>query len=289
LLTACASPKPSTVDPVIAQFASSASAAYERGALAQSAVFYEQALARARVLDDGVEIGRAAYNLAACRLALGSAKDTLSLLPEAQLELQRAGMTTEDVLVLQAKAQLALGRKDDARKTIDGILAAKSSPSARAGALVLSGGMSCDAGDRIGAEAELLKAREAARNVDDDSIKASLLQLSGSIAGMSHRWNDAARDHDAEAALLQRVGRYREMAEALSRAGVAYQKASLGQAATDRFYRSARSLFAQGDAVAALKTLDRGFAANKDAGDETLQAQLASLLDEIKRGLPAAE
>jgi hypothetical protein len=51
----------------------------------------------------------------------------------------------------------------------------------------------------------------------------------------------------------------------------------------DRFYRSARSLHAQGDELAALKMIEAGLSAGEKAGDQDSLTRTKALFDEIKK------
>jgi tetratricopeptide (TPR) repeat protein len=286
MLAACASPRPSTVDPTIAQFSSSARSAYERGALPQAVRFYELALARARTMDDSEDIGRAAHNLAACYLLLDRPADALARAGEAELELARGGMPVTEVLLLKAKAQIALGRTNEAQAALDAALAMKISPTVRADALLLKGAMACESGDLNGAGALLIQAQEAARQSGSPSVIAGTHRLSGRMAEMGALWNSAAADYDAETLLRRQAGQHREMAEALGRAGMTYEKAGQPALAAERFYRAGRGLYAQGDAVGALKLIEQGLKNSADAPE--MKARLTALFEEIRRAVAGA-
>ncbi len=289
LLCSCASPKPSSTDPVIAQFASSAHAAYERDAFQPSARFYEQALTRARILDDSAEIGRNAYNLAACYLLLDRPAEAHHLLQEARGEIVRSGGNTDAVDVLDAKAARAEGRKDDAVRQLNDVSKSTKDEAVRLEASLLLGEIAADAEDRVGAEEHLKAADKIAKSVDNTALSASRYNLSGRVATLYVKDKAAAGDFDQAAGLFQKADRFRDMANALGHAGEAYAAAGDPRAAADRFYRGARSLYAQGDAVAALKLIERGVTAAESTDDVSLQARLAYLFNEIKGAVQDAK
>ena len=51
----------------------------------------------------------------------------------------------------------------------------------------------------------------------------------------------------------------------------------------DRFYRSARSLYAQGDELAALKMVEAALASGEKAGDQDSLLRTKALFEEIKK------
>ena len=78
ILTACATATPHNEKPIDVEFSATMSAgraAFDLGSIEQALTLYQQALRRARTMDNAAAIGAAAYNLAACRIRLGQLEE----------------------------------------------------------------------------------------------------------------------------------------------------------------------------------------------------------------------
>ncbi len=279
-IAGCSSAPPkSTVDGETVQYAASARAAYERGAYPQAVRFYELALNRARANDDGPEIARNGYNLAACQLALGLTTEARVTLQEALAEFGRARMDSQPALLLDAKAAQAAGQVQESRRVLDLAYGACKTDAQRVQVWLVRGELCADAGDGAGAGAALGEAEK----IEGDALVAARLSLAGRVGMLENKAAAAAQNFDAAAAAWQRDGQTRDMAGALGRAGEAYLLAGDARAAADRLYRAARSLYAQGDAVGALQRVQRGLEANAQAEDAELQGLLTGLFESIKQ------
>jgi hypothetical protein len=73
------------------------------------------------------------------------------------------------------------------------------------------------------------------------------------------------------------------MAQALARAGVAWQTDGRSAEAADRLFRAGRSLAAQGDTVGALRQIEPALVAAKAAGQNDLTARIIALFEELKQ------
>lgn len=283
----CRSPAPVAVDPALAQFAASGRAAFARGADAPAARFYEQALQRARATDDGPEIARNGYNLAACLLRLGRAADARLVLREALAEFGRYRMDSQPAWLLDAKAAQALGQHEAAGVALEAAMAACKSDDQRRDVWIARGDLALERGDHAAARAAL-DATRAVGAPAGDMGRASRLDLAGRVA-LAEADAVAARDAlEAAVVLWQRAGQTRAMAMALGRAGEAHLLAGDRVAAADRHYRAARSLDAQGDTLGALRQIERGLAAGGESPDPALEALLKALFESVQRRAAAS-
>ncbi|MCE9613067.1 MAG: hypothetical protein K8T26_02250 [Lentisphaerae bacterium] len=281
LAAGCSTRAPVAVDARTAQLASSGRAAYDRGATLQAARFYELAMQRARARDDGPEIARSGYNLAACQLSLGRPAEARVTLREALAEFGRWRMDSQPALLLAARAAQAAGQGDEARRALDLAFAASKSDAQRVEVWLARGECAADGGDQAGAAAALQAADGLRKQDQGHALDAAHASLSGRVAMLAGNATQATSDFDAAADAWQRAGQPRPMAEALGRAGEASLQAQDAGGAVDRFYRAARSLQAQGDPVGALTLVERGLAANAQAANPELQELLSDLLGSI--------
>lgn len=91
------------MDPSLQRYVKDADQAYANGQLEPAIANYRKALRRAWAMDDPRESGTAAYNLAACLMSdskFGEARDWLL---DARVEYGRAGLSTGNVWLLEAK------------------------------------------------------------------------------------------------------------------------------------------------------------------------------------------
>lgn len=281
VLSGCSSPpKGPPVDTTLSQLNSSARAAYDRGNFKQAVSFYERALQRARQMDDGPEVARTGYNLAACYLAAGRPADARTVLKEALAEFGRYRMDSHAAIVLDIKAARAAGQENDAANLLPDAFSACKTDDQRFETWLLKGRIACEDGDKAALResldaADRLKSGDAAGRAELASLKACSLSA-------EEQPYQAAQSYDEAADAYKRAGRYREMARALARAGDAYSTAAIPRDAADRLYRSARSYASQGDTVEALRVLDRGMNAAEASGDESLKDQLRTLFEQIE-------
>lgn len=285
-LVGCSTPKPEPADPVTSQLASSGRAAYARGSYPQAVRFYQQALARARARNDGMEVARCAYNLAASELADGHPAAARVALREARLELARTGLSTEPCWLLEAKAARAEGLGDEAQRALDAAIAEAQSGPERSEAWVLRGQWAAEAGDATAAGQALERSRQVLGKQAAGALEAAQDDLSGRITLLKGEPGKAAEAFDAAADAWQARDQLREMAGALGRGGEARLAAGDGHGAADRFYRAARSLYGQGDAVGALTWIQKALAVPQGRDpdqDALLQALFESIRGEVEQ------
>jgi len=279
----CSSPKVAKpVDPDINVISAAAMKAFARGQVEQAARQYARALDRARAADSAGDICDQAYDLAACLLILGQPDPARTLLQEAHAEALQLGRKDVDILLLEAKADRLAGQREEALRCVASILAAEppAEPANRLQALLIKALVRCDAGQiPLIEQAEI---RRLALEISDPAIQAEVAYLAGCSDLLEKEFARAGTAFDHEAALLQKGGRFREMAQALVRAGDAFAQASQPQAAADRLYRAARCLAAQGDSLGALRQIEPALNAAKAAKQDNLVTRIVALFNSIK-------
>jgi tetratricopeptide (TPR) repeat protein len=293
-LTGCATSSPDRqdvpdirdTDPMIVQLSATARQAFEAGETGTAITLYRRALDRARAMDNSREIGRNAYNLAACLIVLEEWDDASRLLAEAEREMLRAGENPGAVTLLAAETVRRQGDLREALALIDRAETRPLSTVLKGQAYVLRAQIACDRGDAATAQGHLNRAGGLDSRDPDAGLSGKIAEVSGRIAELDGEWSAAGEAFDREAAAMQRAGRNSEMARALERAGANYFKANRVDAAADRFYRSARSWMAQGYYLDALRVIEQAaqLEPGDQADDETMLA-IASLFEEIRSSL----
>jgi tetratricopeptide (TPR) repeat protein len=286
LLASCAprrEPPPPT-DQELGRLTRSARAAFDQRDASQAVRLYEQALERARALDDAAEIGNSAYNLAVSLIAAGQYERAEAMLREAQSGLDRAGENLADVLLVQARLAQLQGNHAEARHWVEQVLAAPGS-NPDSGHLVqaalIRGSIAFENGDGAQARSALLEAEKTIRQTADPALRAGLEQLRGKVALLEHQPGLAAEAFDRSAGLWRKAGRYRDLARDLARAGEAYQETGRLAVGGERFLRAARSSFAQGDEALARRWLEEAALLADRAGDAWLQRRVGDFESEL--------
>jgi len=253
-------------DPLIAQLAATARKAYEAGEYPGAVVLYKRALERARAMDNSREIGRNAFNLAACMQALDDLDAAAALLQESERETLRAGDDAGPAILLLAQINRLRGDRKQAVADIDRLEQLPVDDLTRGQAYTLRAHIACDRDDVTGAKANLVRAQGYLRKQSDDGLAGDIAQVSGRIAELKQDWKGAAAAFDREATWMQRADRLPEMAVALELAGRNFARAGDLVTASDRFYRAARSFMAQGNNLDALRVIEQAGQIIKDGG-----------------------
>ena len=133
----------------------------------------------------------------------------------------------------------------------------------------------------------------AQRAAHDGTLPASLLAevaaADGRVLRLEGKPAAAAERYDTAAEQFRRGTRPRDVAAALALAGRCFEEAGSPAAAADRYCRAARSLFAQNDFAASVKTLDSAFAMAEKANDPELKARATDLLNEVQAAVKRKE
>ncbi len=288
----CSTPRVDpSADPEISRVASLARKATAEGQYDQAASIYQRALVRARAMDNSAEIANNAYNLAMCMIKLQKFDDARPLLSEARREFERLGQPIADILLLQAEMARAVGRFDEAVSLADQVIPSLKSgatPAYRLQVALIKTVSACDRGDAVTAKKEFAAVQKEAGSVEDPFLRAQAANASGRILLLDKDPGKAAAEFDREADLARKAGKYHDMALALGRGGQAYLDAGVLLPASDRFYRSARSLYAQQDLPGALKMIQPALDAAKAANDDESLRRIITLFKDIKEDVERA-
>jgi hypothetical protein len=196
------------------------------------------------------------------------------------LELRQA-----ELQVAGARAALALDEPEDALAMSAAALALDPPPALRAQALLVKSAAQLAKGDSALAALALadgLATKDWKKM--PAAIRAEYAERRAHIAVADKRSAEAVWLLDEAAALWKQAGRLPEMARALAAAGRLAKESGDGAGACDRFYRSSRSLWAQGYQPEAVKILEEGVACAENLKDETLGKRLADLFVTFKNG-----
>ncbi|HMP77015.1 MAG TPA: hypothetical protein PKE12_12040 [Kiritimatiellia bacterium] len=279
----CAGPRVATSSPdaMLAQYISSAQSAFALGSFDRAGRFYELALQRARAMDDAVEVGKQAYNLAASLVLQERPADALPYLAEAEAAFARLRRDRGPVHLLRARALRASSQAAAAKLEIQRVVELNTPNEVQCQGWLLYGQIAVDESDAKEAAKALARARSLL--TDDPALRAGVAALAGRIALLKGEGGDAGLEFDKEAEFMRRAGRFRDMAAALERAGEACARAGDVEAAGFRYYRAARSWHGQGDPVRALKAVEQALALPGAEQDAAWAPELAALFAEIKR------
>lgn len=289
LMTACSSSGPvRPVDSELYRTAKSARMAFSQGEFRQAFRLYQRSLNRARVMDNAIEIGNNAYNLAACSIELGEYDQARALLVESRSAFQRIGEIPEGVLILEVKTALAEGITEEAEAllaSVDAGVGKKISPenNIQFQLLRVDLALKLDANEK--AKRELNGLRDELRESEDDGLNAEADRLEAKLLVREGKFMAAGVLYDRRADLLRQIAHYRPMAIALGSAGESYWDGRAYCKSLDRFFRAARSLFAQDDPLEALNMLNFAMEVARDCDQESLRQNLRELFEEIKESV----
>ncbi len=283
-LTACSGSGPvRPVDPELYRTAKSARTAFGLGEYEQAARLYRRALNRARAMDDAVEIGNNAYNLAACSMELGEYDQARELLEESRVAFHRTGDVPEGLSILEIKTALARGNLKNAEELMASISGMDSfSPEIRIQYKLLRADLALRLDEADKARLELSGIRNELRKREVDALDAEADRLEGELLLNEKKFMAAGGLFDHRADLLRETAHYRPMAIALGRAGEAYWDGRAYCKSLDRFFRAARSLFAQADTTESLNMLSFAMEVSRDCDHESLRQNVRELFEDIK-------
>jgi tetratricopeptide (TPR) repeat protein len=276
-------PKIVRQDPEIERNVVLARGAFAAGSVEKSAVYYRKALNRARLMDNDAAIGRNAYNLAACLVLLRRDHEARALLDEADAEFRRAGLSSPEIPMLRARLAYREGKTVEAMALVQAQLrASKSRDSNYIQYQILLADLLCAKADAVNAAIELDRVKEKDLAAESIMVQADAALARARIALLEKQPRAAGESLDKAAKLLQQAGQYVEMALALGEAGIAYEAAGDPNAAIDRDYRAARSLFLAGDLDRAEPLLASAVRLADQAGVAEMQSKLKQLAADIK-------
>ena len=251
--------------------------AYERGDYRRAADAYGRAQQRARALDDADALAISAVNRATALVAAGQAAEALAGLDEALADARIESVRRAELLVAAARAEQARGQPAAALVRVAAALELKPAPALQAQALLAQSGAELAQDDPAAATRALAGMPAKAWAALPESLQAEQAEMRAAIAAAEKKPKDALARQDKAAELWKKAGRLPEMARALAAAGRQALAADDLAGAADRFYRSARSLWAQGLRPEALRVLEEGVSAAERLGDESVAKKMGEL------------
>ncbi len=283
VLAGCASPPPPQfTDADWVSHSTTGRGGYERGDYRRAADAYGRAQERARALDDADALAVAAVNRALCLIAAGEPTPAVAAVNEALADARVSGNRRAELLAAGARAEAAAGNTEAALNLVG--VALKENPSSTIQAQVMLAGAKAElAKDGPAAAAKILDGlapKEWSRL--PASLRAEETELRARIAAAAERPAEAKDLLDDAAAHWKKAGRLPEMARALAEAGRQAKAAGDLAGACDRFWRAARSLWAQGIKPDAVKILEEGVACAEELKDDAASQRLADLFVTFK-------
>jgi len=121
----------SAIDTQVRRHADAARIAFSEGADAEALERYRLAVKRAWTLDEPIDVGRSAYNLAACLASVGHWAEARDWLAEARADLWRGGQSLREAWLLEAKIARQQGLLDESAAIADVLLDKHPGPAIR--------------------------------------------------------------------------------------------------------------------------------------------------------------
>ena len=278
VLAGCAAPKVQFTDSDWVAHVTTGRGCYERGDVRRGADAFGRAQERARALDDAEALAVAAVNRAVCLQQMDQAAEALAGVEEALADARVSAARQLELQGVGARAELALEQPDNARMRAAVVLDANPPSILRAQALLVQGGADLVQMEAAAAERTLARLAPAAWRPLPASLRAERAELEAQIAAMLESPDGAWTWQEKAVRLWQDAGRLPDMARALAKAGRQAWAAGASEAASDRFWRAARSLWAQGLRDEAAQVLEEGVACAAAFKDEAAGQRLADLL-----------
>ncbi len=285
LAAGCASPKPAQfTDADWISQTTTGRGAFERGDYPRAEEAFARAQARARALDDANALAVAAANRALCLISDGKAAEARTAVDEALADARVSKDRRMELLVAGARADVAAGLPDAALDRVAAALKLKPDTLLRAQALLVQCGAQLAKKDTAAATRALTDGMsEKAWRQLPPSIRALQVTLRGAIAAADQKPMEAMARQDEAAELWKKANRLPEMARSLAEAGRQAQTAGDLAGACDRYYRAARSLWAQGAQPDAAKVLEMGVSCAEQLKDEAVGKKMADLFVTFKQ------
>ncbi len=281
VISGCSTTKPSTLDPVIKQYADGANAAYSRGEVERADALYEKALQRARLSDNRMEISRNAYNLALCRMVEGNLAGAAGLLDQAE---SLAGVKgAEASLILLAKSEVARlsGKSAESEQLARQAVDAGADREGRVHALLLQGEAALVSGHNQGGVEHYRSARSGVSGQTPALIRARIEALAVQLIHAGVLSGDIGAIQLSRADWLRKAGQFKEMVSALDGAAEFFEQAGKWSDAFDCRIRSAQSLMAAGNRDAALQSANRAKDLAEKSGQASQKALAAGVIKEL--------
>ena len=289
-LAGCAGPKAEFTDAEWVSHATTGRGCYERGDYRRGAEAFGRAQERARAMDDANALAVAAANRSICLMAEGKAVAALEEAREALADPRVEAGRRAELKAVGARALMALGQPEAAAAMAGEALEGKPTEWVRAQAALVGGAEALTREDAAGAQAALAKglaAKEWARQ--PATVRAERAAQLGEAAALEKRYAEALRLHEEAAETWKQAGRLAEMARATAEAGRNAQGAGDLAGACERYYRAARSLWAQKLEAEALQRLEEGVSCVELIEDDEVAKEMTERFVTFKNGLRLAE
>ena len=283
----CASPKVAQfTDADWVSYSSTARGCYERGDFRRAAEAYGRAEQRAVALDDANALAVSTVNRAVCLLAEeGKAEEARAGVAVALADVRVTKERRAELLAVGARAELALGRWDEAAGLSEAAMKLDPPSVLKAQALLVQSAVQLAKKDSVEAAKVLsggMSSKEWAQL--PGVLRAEVALRRAEIATAEKRFAEAMALQDEAAALWKTAGRLPEMARALAEAGRQAQLAGNLSGACNRFYRASRSQWAQGLQSEAVRTLEEGVVCAEELKDEAMGKRMAELFVTFQDG-----
>ena len=290
LLAGCASPAARFTDEDWVSHTTTGRSCYIRGDFRRGAEAFARAEQRARALDDADALAVSAVNRAVCLIAAGKAAEARASLAEALADYRVSPARCAELLAADARAAAALHKSEEAVAQARAALDGKPAAVVRAQALLALGAVELSRENPTAVAKVLAEGLSAANWTRlPAALRAERAAQLGEAAGLESRWKDALRLQDEAAFLWNKAGRLPEMARALAEAGRMAQGAGDLTGACDRYYRAAKSLWAQGLQPEAVQRLEEGASCAELIEDEAVAKKTADLFVTFKESKRLSE
>jgi len=241
------------------------------------------ALDQARSMNSSPEIAHAAVNLAVLLLPAGKAEEINALLQEARTEFTAAGESAVRTRFLEAELMRRDGAVDEALALVESWLPQvdSSERDLRLYGILLRADLQCDLGRGAEVRSGLDSRLASSGKIESRFLLARVPAIHGRIHQLESQPALAAERFDQAADQMREAGAYLAMAELLEQAGAAYEEAGNGIAASDRYFRAARTIHFGGSPAQAWRVLERALSVAMAAGDQHQVSRINRLREEI--------
>lgn len=257
------------VDENLEQVNRAARLAFEKRRTDQAADLYRKALDRAFVRNDAAAILDAQYNLAVCLMQSGKYSQALDLIGQAHYELSHAGLDAPlDLHLLHATVLYRIGASSESWKVTEIIIDSRKSarPIILNKAYCLQARIAADAKDAALLRETLVKIDDAV----DDSLRADKAELTGRLAMIEARWDQATAALDEAADLRRRILEYHRMVIALALSAKACENAGRPAAAAWRYLQAGRSAALANNASGAEQMLNSAIRLSEQSNEPAI-------------------
>ena len=281
VVSGCSTPKPSTLDPEIKQFADGANAAYHRGEVERADALYGKALQRARLSDNRVEISRNAYNLALCRMGAGKLEEARGLLSQASELAGVKGQEAARIRLAESEVARLSGKADESGPLARQAVLAGADREGRVHALLLQSEAALVSGQVQGALEFHRAAKSGLSGKTPAVIQARLEAVAVRLVQAGVLVGDVGALQLSRADWLKKAGQFKDMVAVLNDAAQHFEKMEKWAEAFDCRIRSAQSLLAAGNRDAAVQAARQASDLAERNGLAGQKALVAAVMKEL--------